>query len=162
MGASKAGRTSIGKVIFHKMVPKQTQQLAETTKIQTFDFKIQNIDFKIYDFPAKYDIKNPAPNEQLIFENASALIYVLNPQIDTVKSSDDFLVIFEYMKKKNKNNCYFCIFINKADIDLTYQEARRDYQFKLKKKLFPDNSELAKEGNKVDFYFTSIFDYTVH
>jgi pentatricopeptide repeat protein len=33
MGASKAGRTSMAKVIFQKMVTKQTQLLSETTKV---------------------------------------------------------------------------------------------------------------------------------
>lgn len=60
----------------------------------------------------------------MILNNASALIFVLNPQSDTFKALDDFLDIHDYLKKKNKNNCPIFIFINKSDIDLTQQDSR--------------------------------------
>ena len=88
MGDSKAGRSSIAKVIFQKMVSKSTKLLGETSKMESYDFKIQKIEFKLYDFPARYDITEPPPNEQMIFKNASALIYVLSPQSDISKSMD--------------------------------------------------------------------------
>jgi predicted GTPase len=43
MGDTKAGRSSIAKVIFKKMVSKQTMLLGETSKMETYDFKIQKI-----------------------------------------------------------------------------------------------------------------------
>jgi signal recognition particle receptor subunit beta len=59
----------------------------------------------------------------MILNNASALIFVLNRQSDTFKALDDFLNIYNYLKKK-KNTCPIFIFINKADIDLTQQDSR--------------------------------------
>ena len=116
MGDSKAGRSSIAKVIFQKMVSKSTKLLGETSKMESYDFKIQKIEFKLYDFPARYDITEPPPNEQMIFKNASALIYVLSPQSDISKSMDTFHAIYNYLKKKNTNNCGIFIFTNKADL----------------------------------------------
>lgn len=52
----------------------------------------------------------------MILKNAYALIYVINPQTDTFNSLEVFVNIYEYMKKKNSNNCQFFIFINKADL----------------------------------------------
>lgn len=74
----------------------------------------------------------------MILNNASALIFVLNPQSDTFKALDDFLNVYGYLKKKNTSNCPIFIFINKADIDLTQQDSRNDYQIKLKKKMTDD------------------------
>ena len=98
--------------------------LVETSKMEIYDFKIHKIDFKLYDFPTRYDLNDPAPNEQMILKNASALLYVMNSQKDTLKSLEKFLEIFYYMKKKNTNNCQFFVFINKKDIEMNDKEAR--------------------------------------
>lgn len=93
----------------------------------------------------------------MILNNASALIFVLNPQADIFKALDDFLNLYAYLKKKNTNNCPIFIFINKADIDLTQQDSRNEYQIKLKKKMNDDGIDLKD----IDFFFTSIFDYSI-
>ena len=54
--------------------------------MEAFDFRISKLEFKIYDFPAKYDFNDPPPNEQMILKNASAMIYVMNPQFDSERS----------------------------------------------------------------------------
>lgn len=144
MGDSKAGRSSIAKVIFQKMVSKSTKMLVETSKMESYDFKIQKIEFKLYDFPAKYDINEPPPNEQMILKNASALIYVLSASSDLNKAGDTFHNIYKYLKSKNTNNCSMFIFINKADIDLVQQEARSEYQIKLKKKIGEDDVDVKE------------------
>jgi hypothetical protein len=156
MGDAKAGRSSIAKVIFQKMVSKSTKLLGETSKMESYDFKIQKIEFKLYDFPARYDINDPPPNEQMIFKNASALIYVLSPQSDIVKAIDNFHSIHSYMKNKNTNNFSTFIFTNKADIDLTQADARNDYQIKLKKRI---SEEI--DIKDIEFYFTSINDSSI-
>lgn len=131
--------------------------LGETNKIENYDFKIHKLEFKVYDFPTKYELSDPAPNEQMILKNAYALIYVINPQFDTFNSLETFVNVYEYMRKKNSNNVQFFIFINKADMELTSQDAKDEFLIKHKKKL-------ADEGinNKdVNIHFTSILDYSV-
>lgn len=111
----------------------------------------------MYDFPAKYDLDDPPPNEQMILKNASALIYVINPQLDTVESLDTFERIYEYMKERNSNNCHFSIFVNKSDIQLQNLDARDDFHLKHKKKLSDDKIDVKQ----VDFHFTSIYNYSI-
>jgi Ras-related GTP-binding protein C/D len=125
--------------------------------MESYDFKIQKIEFKLYDFPAKYDISDPPPNEQMILKNASALIFVLHSQGDTLKALDNFLLIHNYLKKKNTNNCSIFIFTNKSDIDLSQPDSRNEYQIKLKKKIGDDGIDLKG----IDFFFTSIFDHSI-
>lgn len=125
--------------------------------METYDFKIQKIEFKLYDFPAKYDIADPPPSQQMIFRNASALIYVLSPQSDIVKAMDNFHNIHSYLKKKNTNHCNIFIFTNKADIDLTQSDVRNQYHIKLKKKLSDDDIDIKE----IEFFFTSIHDSSV-
>ena len=157
MGDSKAGRSSIAKVIFQKMVSKSTKLLGETCKMESYDFKIQKIEFKLYDFPAKYDMTQPPPNEQMILKNASALIYVLSASSDLNKAGDAFHNIYKYLKSKNTNNCAMFIFINKSDIDLAQHDARNEYQIKLKKKIGQDDVDVKE----IEFYFTSINDSSI-
>lgn len=142
MGEPKAGRSSIAKTIFQKMVSKSTKLLGETSKMETYDFKIQKIEFKLYDFPARYELNEAPPNEQMIFKNAKALIYVVSPQSDIVKALDNFQALHEYMRKKNTNGCGIFMFTNKADIELSQQDSRNEYHLKLKKKLHDDGIDL--------------------
>ena len=128
MGDAKAGRSSIAKVIFQKMVSKSTKLLGETSKMESYDFKVQKIEFRLYDFPAKYDINEPPPNEQMILKKASALIYVLSASSDLTKAGDTFHNIYKYLKHKNTNNCTMFVFINKADVDLTQADARSTHE----------------------------------
>jgi hypothetical protein len=92
--------------------------------METYDFKIQKIEFKLYDFPAKYDVNEAPPSEQMILRNASALIYVVSPQSDLMKAMDTFHSIYNYLRSKNTNNCSMFIFTNKADIELSQHDAR--------------------------------------
>jgi hypothetical protein len=52
----------------------------------------------------------------MILKNASALIFVLNPQAQPLDALDDLSKIHQYIKKKNSNNCALFIFTNKSDI----------------------------------------------
>lgn len=157
MGDSNAGRSSIAKIIFQKLMSNQTMMLGETNRIENYEFKIQKIDFKVYDFPTKYDVTEPPPNEQMILKNTYALIYIINPQVDTFKSLETFATYYEYMKKKNSNNCQFFIFINKADMELTTQDAKDEFLIKHKKKLIDEKID----SKIINFSFTSIYDYSV-
>ena len=112
--------------------------------MESYDFKIQKIEFKLYDFPAKYDINEPPPNEQMILKNANALIYVLSASSDLTKAGDNFHSIYKYLRAKNTNNCSMFIFINKADIDLTLPDARSEYLIKLKKRIGEDDVDVRE------------------
>lgn len=62
IGLPKAGKTSIVKVIFNKLNPKQTKMLDSTSRVESYDLKIQNLQFKFYDFPGDYDLNEAPPN----------------------------------------------------------------------------------------------------
>lgn len=81
----------------------------------------------------------------------------MNPQLDTFNSLEVFVNIYEYMRTKNSNNCQFFIFINKADMDLTNQDAKDEFLIKHKKKLTDESVDIKL----VNIYFTSILDYSV-
>lgn len=65
--------------------------------------------------------------------------------------------IYEYMKKRNSNNCQYFIFINKADLELTTQDAKDEFLIKHKKKLSDEGVNIKT----VNISFTSIFDSSV-
>ncbi len=70
---------------------------------------------------------------------------------------DNFHNIYNYLKKKNTNNCSIFIFTNKADIDLNQSDVRNEYHIKLKKKLADDEIDIKE----IEFFFTSIHDSSV-
>lgn len=158
MGDSNSGRSSIAKIIFQKMMSRQTMMLGETNKIENYEFKIQKIDFKIYDFPTKYSLADAAPNEQMFFRSAYAFVYVINPQLDTFNSLETFVSNYNYIRKVNTNNCQFFIFINKADMELTTQDAKDEFLIKHKKKL----TDEGVDSKLIHIHFTSILDYSVY
>ena len=94
----------------------------------------------------------------MILKNAVSLIYVIDPQADTFRSIESFISIYEYLKKKNTNNCQFFIFINKSDVELNSQEGRDEFLIKHKKKL----TDEGVDPKQVNFHFTSIRDYSVY
>jgi Fe2+ transport system protein B len=98
MGDPNSGRTSILKIIFQKMMPSRAMMLAETKKMESYEFKIEKLDFRVYDFPCSYDTHEGSPNEQMILKNAVALIYVLDPTRDIEKSIPHFLQLYDYIK----------------------------------------------------------------
>ena len=52
----------------------------------------------------------------MILKNAAAFIYVVEYHVKTNRSFDNFLYIYEYLKKKNTNNFESFIFVNKMDL----------------------------------------------
>jgi hypothetical protein len=71
-------------------------------------------------------------------KNASALIFVLNPQAQPSDALDDISKIHQYIKKKNSSNRALFLFTNKSNIKLNQQDARNEYLLKIKKRINDD------------------------
>ncbi|CAB1331202.1 unnamed protein product [Coregonus sp. 'balchen'] len=100
MGLRRSGKSSIQKVVFHKMSPNETLFLESTNKI--------------WDFPGQIDFFDPTFDYEMIFRGTGALIFVIDSQDDYVEAlSRLHLTVTRAYKVNPEIN--FEVFIHKVD-----------------------------------------------
>ncbi|TMS11128.1 Ras-related GTP-binding protein C [Larimichthys crocea] len=83
MGLRRSGKSSIQKVVFHKMSPNETLFLESTNKIYKDDISSSSfVNFQIWDFPGQVDFFDPTFDYEMIFRGTGALIFVIDAQDD--------------------------------------------------------------------------------
>lgn len=86
-GLRRSGKSSIQKVVFHKMFPRETLFLESTKKICWED--VSNsffVNFQIWDFPGQIDFFDPTFDYEMIFQETGALIFVIDSQDDYMEA----------------------------------------------------------------------------
>lgn len=87
MGLRRSGKSSIYKVVFHKMSPTETLFLESTSKLVKEDVCNSSfVQFCIWDFPGQIDIFDPSFNAETIFGGVGALVFVIDAQDDYVEA----------------------------------------------------------------------------
>ena len=82
MGLRRSGKSSIQKVVFHKMSPNETLFLESTNKICREDVSNSSfVNFQIWDFPGQIDFFDPTFDYEMIFRGTGALIFVIDAQV---------------------------------------------------------------------------------
>ena len=82
MGLRRSGKSSIQKVVFHKMSPRETLFLESTNKICREDVSNSSfVNFQIWDFPGQIDFFDPTFDYEMIFRGTGALIFVIDSQV---------------------------------------------------------------------------------
>lgn len=107
MGLRRSGKSSIQKVVFHKMSPNETLFLESTNKIVKDDINNSSfVQFQIWDFPGQIDFFDSSFDYDMIFGGCGALIFVIDAQvvysssIFSVVVVSSYLKIFQYFQKK--------------------------------------------------------------
>ncbi|MEQ2240193.1 hypothetical protein ILYODFUR_012278 [Ilyodon furcidens] len=87
MGLRRSGKSSIQKVVFHKMSPNETLFLESTNKIYKDDISSSSfVNFQIWDFPGQVDFFDPTFDSEMIFKGTGALIFVIDAQDSTLRT----------------------------------------------------------------------------
>lgn len=88
MGLRRSGKSSIQKVVFHKMSPNETLFLESTNKICREEVSSSSfVSFQIWDFPGQIDFFDPTFDYEMIFRGTGALIFVIDSQVRPQRSS---------------------------------------------------------------------------
>jgi len=159
MGLRRSGKSSIQKVVFHKMSPNETLFLESTSKIVRDDVSNSSfVQFEIWDFPGQIDPFDPTFDSEVIFGGCGALIFVIDSQDDYV---DALTKLNQTVTRAYKVNpgIRFEVFIHKVDglSDDHKIEAQRDiYQ-----RANDDLVDAGLEGIHLGFYLTSIYDHSI-
>jgi len=158
MGLRRSGKSSIQKVVFHKMSPNETLFLENTSKIVKSDISNSSfVQFQIWDFPGQIDFFDSTFDAEAIFGGCGALIYVLDAQDDY---SEALTKLHQTVVKAHKvnPNITFEVFIHKSDglSDDHKIETQREIQQQA-------NYSLENEGGSIhlSFYLTSIYDHSI-
>ncbi|CAB5184499.1 unnamed protein product [Rhizophagus irregularis] len=114
MGLRRSGKSSIQKVVFHKMAANETLFLESTNKIIKENIT-SFIDFQVWDFPGQIDYFDTATyDSDVIFGEYGALIFVIDAQDDYIEALNRLHQTVLRAHEKNKN-LTFEVFIHKVD-----------------------------------------------
>ena len=159
MGLRRSGKSSIQKVVFHKMSPNETLFLESTNKIVKDDISNSSfVSFAIWDFPGQIDFFDPTFDSDHIFGGCGALVFVIDAQDDYMEALAKLNQTVTRAYKVNQD-IKFEVFIHKVDglSDDHKIETQRDIHQRA-------TDELADAGFEqihLSFYLTSIYDHSI-
>ncbi|KAH8402114.1 hypothetical protein KR009_009841 [Drosophila setifemur] len=159
MGLRRSGKSSIQKVVFHKMSPNETLFLESTSKIVKDDINNSSfVQFQIWDFPGQIDFIEPTFDSDMIFGGCGALVFVIDAKDDYNEALTKFknTVIKAY---KVNQRIKFEVFIHKVDgiSDDSKMESQRD----IHQRTSDDLSEAGLNQIHLSFHLTSIYDHSI-
>ncbi|XP_001628704.3 ras-related GTP-binding protein C isoform X2 [Nematostella vectensis] len=159
MGLRRSGKSSIQKVVFHKMSPNETLFLESTSKVVKDDISNSSfVQFQIWDFPGQIDFFDPAFDSEVIFGNCGALVFVIDAQDDYMEALAKLHMTVTRAYKVNPN-IKFEVFIHKVDglSDDHKIETQRDIHQRATDEL----TDAGLDGLHLSFYLTSIYDHSI-
>lgn len=159
MGLRRSGKSSILKVVFHKMSPNETLFLESTNKIVKSDIDNSTfVRFQCWDFPGQIDFFDPAFDSEIIFKRCDALVFVIDAHDDYIEALTKLnqTVLKAYQVNKSIK---FEVFIHKVDgiNDDLKMETQRD----IHQRANDDLTDAGFENIILSFHLTSIYDYSV-
>eukprot|EP00051_Salpingoeca_urceolata_P031965 m.13711 g.13711 ORF g.13711 m.13711 type:complete len:362 (+) comp4638_c0_seq1:182-1267(+) len=159
MGLRRSGKSSIQKVVFHKMSPNETLFLESTSKITRDNVSNSSfVQFQIWDFPGQLDFFDPAFDSEAIFGGAGALVFVIDSQDDYMEALTKLHQTVTSAYKVNPNMS-FEVFIHKVDglSDDQKIETTRDIHQRVSEEL----EHAGMSEIHISFYLSSIYDHSV-
>uniref|UniRef100_A0A182QCF8 Ras-related GTP-binding protein n=1 Tax=Anopheles farauti TaxID=69004 RepID=A0A182QCF8_9DIPT len=159
MGLRRSGKSSIQKVVFHKMSPNETLFLESTNKIVKDDINNNSfVQFQIWDFPGQIDFFDPTFDSDMIFGGCGALVFVIDAQDDYVEALTKLNQTVTKAYKVNPR-IKFEVFIHKVDgvSDDFKMESQRD----IHSRATDDLADAGLEGVHLNFHLTSIYDHSI-
>jgi Ras-related GTP-binding protein C/D len=165
MGTRRAGKSSIQKVVFHKMSAHETLFLESTNEIRNRDISTSAlVQFQLLDFPGNFDFqqKSSKITPDKIFKKTGALVFVIDAQDDeTYSEAIDYFMQMAKLAYKINPKIHFDILIHKVDGDAYLSDDHKtDCQNEIKKSITEELQE-AKLALRPIFHLTSIYDHTI-
>lgn len=159
MGLRRSGKSSIQKVVFHKMSPNETLFLESTNKIVKTDINNNSfVQFQLWDFPGQIDFFDPAFDSEIIFKKCDALVFVIDAHDDYIESLAKLnkAVLKAYDVNKATK---FEVFIHK--VDGINEDLKMETQRDIHQRATDDLVDAGFEHICLSFHLTSIYDYSV-
>uniref|UniRef100_A0A6G1SNI5 Ras-related GTP-binding protein C n=1 Tax=Aceria tosichella TaxID=561515 RepID=A0A6G1SNI5_9ACAR len=159
MGLRRSGKSSIQKVVFHKLSPNETLLLESTNKIVKDDVSESSfVSFVIWDFPGQIDFSDPTFDSKHIFGKCGALVFVIDAQDDYTEAINKLHMTVVHAHKINPN-ITFEVFIHK--VDGLSDDSKIEAQSGINIRANEDLMFAGYENVRLSFYLTSIYDHTI-
>ncbi|KAG0350693.1 hypothetical protein BGZ54_003685, partial [Gamsiella multidivaricata] len=157
MGLRRSGKSSIQRVVFHKMSPTETLFLESTSKINKDNIH-SFIDFQVWDFPGQMDFFDPTFDTTAIFGEVGALVFVIDSQDDYMDALVRLhsTVVAAY---RVNPNITFEVFIHK--VDGLSEDYKIDTQRDIQQTTTDELADAGLENVQLAFYLTSIYDHSI-
>ncbi|XP_060575699.1 ras-related GTP-binding protein C-like isoform X1 [Ruditapes philippinarum] len=159
MGLRRSGKSSIQKVVFHKVSPNETLFLESTNKVVKEDVtNCSFVVFQIWDLPGHLDYFDSTFDSEHIFGGCGALIFVIDSQDDYMDALAKLHFTVSRAYKINPK-IKFEVFIHKVDglSDDHKIETQRD----IHQRATDDLVDAGLENLHLSFYLTSIYDHSI-
>jgi len=159
MGLRRSGKSSIQKVVFHKVSPNETLFLESTSKIVKDDISNSSfVQFQIWDIPGQIDFFDATFDSEYIFGGCGALIFVIDAQDDYIEALSRLQMAVTRAHKINEN-IKFEVFIHKVDglSDDNKIETQRD----ILQRATDELADAGMENIRLSFHLTSIYDHSI-
>ncbi|KAG4301820.1 hypothetical protein PCK1_001796 [Pneumocystis canis] len=158
MGLRRSGKSSIIKVVFHKvMLPNETLFLESTNRINKEEIN-SFINFQIWDFPGQIDFSDSEFDPDTIFNQAGALIFIIDSQAPIYFSLTKLHSTITKALSINPN-MNIEVFIHKVDV--LSDDYKIDTQRDIQQRALNELSDIGIDNVSIFFHLTSIFDYSI-
>jgi len=162
LGPRRSGKTSIQRVVFHKMPPHETLYIETTTELQCYPVTNMLVDFEIWDFPGGYEFNDLDQPPQDVFPTSEALVCVVDAQMRSYPEQLQYCERMIVEAYGHNPDLKFHVFIHKVESE-QFEEEQAKFQ------LYKDiNDGLQKSleqalGHRIPVtcHTTSIYDQSI-
>lgn len=165
-GPRRSGKSSIEKVIFHKMSPHETLFLESTNNVDINLISNNSlVRFQTWDFGGDLSLTNDVIYDdksiavEKVFKSCNSLIYVIDAQEEDYEDALPKLVETISFAHTHNPNIHFEVFLHKVDADFMSDETKAERQQGIQHYI---SSELSETNGDVlvSYYLTSIYDHS--
>eukprot|EP01147_Barroeca_monosierra_P002426 gene2426-5366_t len=157
IGQRSCGKTSISKVVFHKMSPNETIFLETTRNIES-DMLPQSsfLDLQIIDFPGDFELfERDDENTSLLKDTNGAVVFVIDAQDETDRVTAALCRFIQEAFAINKN-LHFEVLIHKVDALGTEEKRAAMHSI-----IAAVHEGLYGVEVQISYYLTSIYDVSI-
>ncbi len=169
VGGRRVGKSSIQRVVFHKMSPHETLFLTTTAAV---DVRVvasnQMLQFQVWDVPGDVDLRSgplciadEALSDEAVFSTCGCVVFVIDAQ-DT-PYSEPIARLVELVQRVTRVNpsVYFAVFVHKVDGEFfVSDESKADCQREVASLVGQELRDAGAEAN-IAYFLTSIYDHSV-
>ena len=167
MGTRRSGKSSIQKVVFHKMSPHETLFLESTNEIRVRDISTSALlQFHLLDFPGGFDFadRRSSITPEKIFRRAGTLVFVIDAQDDENQFSEsiDYFLSLARQAYAINPQLHFAVLIHKVDGEsYISEEHKADCHSEIRKTISEELAEAQLTALRPSFHLTSIYDHSI-
>lgn len=159
MGSKGSGKSSIEKVVFHKMSPNETLFLESTNKIVRNDISNSSfVKLDIWDIPGQVDFFDQVFDFKNVFGGWGALVFVIDAQ-------DDYMEALQKLNKTvsmaNKVNPEMKVEVFIHKVDGLSDDHKIETQREIHQRAADDLADAGLDNVQLSFYLTSIYDHSI-